>query len=322
MAIADNLQWVRKTLPFNLTHINCWLLQDEDGLTIVDTGVDTPQGRAEWERALSTHTLPLRCVLCTHMHPDHIGLAGWLVRKHKTQFMISRSEYLMCRTLVADTGRNAPDEALVFYRSAGFSEDELESYQSRFGGFGSMVSQLPDTYRRLQGGQTLQIGGYSWQTIATGGHSPEHICLYCREHNLLIAGDQLLPGITPNVSVWPTEPQANPLGEWLDGCRHLKDSIDRDCLVLPSHGKPFYGAHQRIQYIIDMHIQGLEQITAQLQRPTKVTELFSTLFHSRISESNRIMAAGETIAHLNYLVAQEQIGFEIQSDGSALYSRL
>lgn len=313
---------MRKSLPFALNHINCWLLQGEEGLTIVDTGVNSPESQDEWRRLLSATQQPLRRVVCTHMHPDHVGLSGWLMREYDTEFMMSRSEFLMCHTLVSDTGRTAPEDGIRFYRAAGFTSDELANYSTRFGGFGSMVYQLPDSYQRLQDGQTLQMADYSWKLIATGGHSPEHISLYCAERNILIAGDQLLPGITSNVSVWPTEPRANPLREWLDGLRYLKSSIPEDCLVLPAHGKVFQGAHQRIQYLIDMHLQGLEQLTERLKQPARAVDLFDILFRSRIDEGNRIMAVGETIAHLNYLLAENVISCTVQPDGSALYHRL
>lgn len=322
MQIAPGLQWVRKSLPFALNHINCWLLEGDDGLTIVDAGINSPDSRSEWQQIIASHDKPLKRVVCTHMHPDHVGLAGWLMREYDTEFMMSRSEFLMCRMLVSDTGRDAPQDGLRFYRSAGFAQDELENYGKRFGGFGSMVYQLPDSYIRLQDGETLRLAGDDWKLIATGGHSPEHISLYCAERNVLISGDQLLPGITSNVSVWPTEPDANPMKEWLDGCRYLMSVIPADCLVLPSHGKVFLGAHERLQYIIDMHLHGLEQITEKLQQPAKVTDLFEILFRSRIDEGNRIMAVGEAVANLNYLLAENTISREMQADGTALYQRV
>ncbi|HJW41150.1 MAG TPA: MBL fold metallo-hydrolase, partial [Rhizomicrobium sp.] len=140
----------------------------------------------------------------THMHPDHIGLAGWLVRKFDVELWITRTEFLMCRNLVADTGLEAPAEGLRFYRAAGFPEDLLENYRTRFGGFGHGVYKLPSAYRRIVEGDEIAIGDHLWRVVGGNGHSPEHACLWCAELNVFISGDQILPKISSNVSVHPT----------------------------------------------------------------------------------------------------------------------
>ena len=129
---------------------------------------------------------------------------------------MTREEYMLARVLVADTGKPAPEEGIRFYAAAGFSEEALASYKERFGFFGRLVSRLPESYVRIHEGDRLQLGRHEWRVLIGRGHSPEHACLYCEEQNLLISGDQVLPSISANVSVWPTEPEANPLKYWLD----------------------------------------------------------------------------------------------------------
>ena len=235
-------------MPFRLNHINVWSIDTHDGWVLVDTGLNNPDTVADW-LALMAHgplARPLQGVFATHMHPDHIGLAGWFTRRFGVPLHMSRLEYLTCRVMHADTNREAPPDGVLFNRCAGWSEAAIESYRSRFGSFGKHIHALPDSYRRLQDGDHVQLGKYGWRIITTGGHSPEHASLYCPDLKLLISGDQVLPKISSNVSVFASEPQANPLKEWYEGLDKLMRDVPNDVLVLPSHNEPFYGLHERL----------------------------------------------------------------------------
>jgi glyoxylase-like metal-dependent hydrolase (beta-lactamase superfamily II) len=254
------------------------------------------------------------------MHPDHVGLAGWITRKFDCRLWMSRLEYFACRMLVADTGREAPGDGVRFYRAAGWDEDALDSYRVRFGAFGKAVSRLPDGYKRLADGDELQIGGRRWRVIVGNGHSPEHACLLCEELNLFISGDQLLPRISSNVSVFPTEPDADPLSDWLFSCAKLKAAIPADVLVLPSHNEPFIGAHGRLQDLIDGHERALSRLEARLaQGPRRAVDLFGALFARKIGPDLFGMATGETIAHLNCLIARGRARRTLSPEGVAFY---
>ena len=207
-----------------LNHINLWLLEDGGGWTVVDTGINDRVTADAWKQLFAgpMRGRPIRRVIVTHLHPDHVGLAGWLVRKFDVQLWMTRTDYLMCRNLVADTGQEAPSEGVRFYRAAGFPESAIEDYKTRFGGFGRGVYKLPNAYRRMQEGDSIEIGEREWEVVIGRGHAPEHACLWCREDNLFISGDQILPRISSNISVFPTEPEANPLQDWLDSCAKLK----------------------------------------------------------------------------------------------------
>ncbi|MGE0740007.1 MAG: MBL fold metallo-hydrolase [Hyphomonadaceae bacterium] len=303
--IAPGVHWVRMPLPFALQWINLWLIEDGDGWTIVDTGVGLEQSREYW-RQIFDATLqgrPVKRVICTHMHPDHMGLAGWICRKFGATLYMSRLEYVTCRMLVADTGREAPEEGVRFYRGAGWDEDAIDSYKVRFGGFGKAVSRLPDAYRRLSDGDSIEIGGRVWRVITGNGHSPEHVCLYQDELKLFISGDQVLPRISSNVSVFPTEPEGDPLSDWINSCKKLLAAVPNDVLVLPAHNEPFRGLHERLQNLIDGHERALARLLHRLrQGPKRAIDLFVALFARRIGPDLLGMATGETIAHLNCLI--------------------
>lgn len=319
--VAPGVHWVRMRLPMQLNHINLWLLEDEGGWTVVDTGINDHVTADAWRTLFGGPMLgrPIRRVIVTHMHPDHVGLAGWLVRRFDVQLWMSRTDYLLCRNLVADTGQEAPAEGVRFYRAAGFSESAIEDYKTRFGGFGKGVYKLPNAYRRIQEGERIAIGGREWEVVVGRGHAPEHACLWCREDHLFISGDQILPRISSNVSVFPTEPEGNPLQDWLDSCAKLESLLPKDTLVLPSHNEPFRGAPLRLQELIEMHERNMDKLLTLCAEPKRAVDVFPALFRSRITSGNYGMATGESIAHLNCLIARGAMKRDVDPEGIDWY---
>jgi glyoxylase-like metal-dependent hydrolase (beta-lactamase superfamily II) len=308
-------------LPFQLNHINLWLLEDGADWVIVDTGVRNKETMALWESvfARTLNGRKVSRVIVTHLHPDHVGLAGWLCKKFDAPLLMSRTDYLLCRTLVMDTGRPAPDEGVRFYKAAGFPDDAIESYKQRFGGFGMGVYHLPQSYVRLREGQTLSIGGRRWRIVVGRGHAPEHVCLWSPEDGLMISGDQVLPRISSNVSVHPTEPEANPLQDWLDSCAEIRSRIPDGTLVFPAHGEPFRGVGVRMTQLIDGHEEGMVKLHALCREPKRAVDVFPALFRARITAGNFGMATGESIAHLNCLIGRGMMRRWRNEEGVDLY---
>lgn len=319
--VAQGVYWLRMPLPFALSHINLWLLEDGDGWTLVDTGVATEETRTIWHATFAGRMQgrkPSR-IIATHLHPDHAGCAGWLTQHFDVPLWMTREEYLLCRVLVADTGRIAPEAGDRFYRGAGFPPEELQNYHKIFGFFGKFVSALPESYKRMRDGEHFSVGESGWEVIVGRGHSPEHACLFNAAENLLISGDQLLPTISSNVSVYPTEPEAEPLGEWLASLAELKRRVPEDVLVLPAHGKPFRGANRRLDALIVEHESCLEQLIEFCREPRRAIDAFPVLFRTAVDRNNLIMATGESVAHLNYLLARGLIEVETRADGVRWY---
>jgi len=323
VAMTDGITWLRMPLPFSLNHINLWLLRDADGWVIVDTGVDTRTSREVWKTTFEDAMRgdPATHVIATHLHPDHVGCAGWLVEHFDVDLWMTREEYLLCRILVGDTGHEAPEEAIRFYKAAGFDDAQLQLYKDNFGMFGRVVGQLPQAYRRLQDRDVCSFAGHDWEIIVGRGHSPEHACLYDRARNILISGDQILPTISPNVSVWPTEPQADPLKDWFDSIDRLEKTLPDDALVLPAHGKPFRGVHVRLEQLRKEHTDNLDKLLETASAPRRAVDVFDVLFNSAISDSNRVMATGEAISHLTYLCNTGDMIAEQNGDGVMYYRR-
>lgn len=314
-------------MPLALDHINLWGLEDENGWAVVDAGLHTEETLAAWRHifAMASESRPLTRIFATHMHPDHIGMAGWLTRKFNCSLWMSQLEYLNCRVLIKDTGSVAPKEGIDFYRRAGWSDEAIESYQIRFGGYGKFIHPLPECYRRIKDGEEIKIGKNVWRVIVGSGHSPEHACFYCSELKLLISGDQVLPRISSNVSVYPAEPESNPMLDWLQSLQKIKREVSGDVLVLPSHNDCFYGLHERLDNLVSSQNNTFEHLRNALKEPKRVVDLFVTLFGRDIAPGDSgtyTLATGESLACLNYLLHRGEIVHQTDELGVNWYRRL
>lgn len=322
--VASGVHWMRMPLPYALNHINLWAVDDGDGWAVVDTGTRSEESVKVWAELLANLPDDRRVtrVFVTHMHPDHVGMAGWLTRKFGVQLWMTRLEYLTCRVMVSDTGREAPDNAIAFYRRAGWSDTALEAYRGRFGRFGASIHALPDSFCRMQDGDEVRIGAHVWQVIVGNGHSPEHACLYCPGLRLLISGDQVLPRISSNVSVFPIEPQANPMKDWMQSLDKLQREVPDNVLVLPAHNECFHGLHARLDALRNGQEKALTRLRDRLNEPRRVVDVFPALFARQISDADVQllgMATGEGIACLNYLVERGEASYEEDNSGVAWY---
>ena len=320
--VAPGVFWMRMPLGGPLSFINVWALKDGDGWALVDTGMQTSPTSKAWRQVIAGPLggKPITRVFVTHLHPDHVGLAGWITRKFHCRMWMTRLEYLQCRMLVADTGREAPQDAIDFYRAAGWDEEALENYKARFGGFGKAIYQLPDSFHRVRDGDEIMIGDHVWRVVVGSGHSPEHACLYCPALKLMISGDQVLPRISSNVSVFPTEPDGDPLTDWLVSLARIKTLVPDDVLVLPAHNDPFIGLHARIDHLIRGHERGLERLEKLLAEPKRSIDVFGSLFARKIGPELLGMATGESLAHLNCLLRRGRAVTE-QDDKGVLWYR-
>jgi glyoxylase-like metal-dependent hydrolase (beta-lactamase superfamily II) len=314
--VADGVLWLRLPLPMTLNHINIYAIADGEGWAVVDTGLRTKDSIAGWEAALAGPLGGMRVtqVICTHMHPDHIGLAGWLCERFDAPLKMTQLEYVTARMLLADTGP-APEDGAAFYRAAGWDAERIATWRTEYGMFGRGVFTMPRTYTRIAEGQMLRIGGDDWRVVIGNGHSPEHACLWRQADGVFIAGDQILPRISSNISIWPTEPLADPLHDWLTSLDRLAAMLPDDLLVLPGHGEPFTGVQARLEALTRGHQISLTRLERALQTPKRAIDVFSTLFARAVGDGLYGMATGESLAHLNHLEAQGRARRDRDADG-------
>jgi glyoxylase-like metal-dependent hydrolase (beta-lactamase superfamily II) len=320
--VVPGIYWMRMPLGGPLSFINVWAIRDGEGWALVDTGMQTSPTSKAWRKVIAEALggRPITRVFVTHLHPDHVGLAGWITRKFHCRLWMTRMEYMQCRVMSADTGREAPQDAVDFYRAAGWDDESLDNYLSRFGRFGKAIYQLPDSFRRIQDGEEIVIGEHVWRVVVGSGHSPEHGCLYCPDLKILISGDQVLPRISSNVSVFPTEPDGDPLTDWLVSLARIKDLVPDEVLVLPAHNDPFLGLHLRLDHLIRGHERSLDRLEKVLASPKRSIDVFGCLFARKIGPDLLGMATGESLAHLNCLIQRGLIDADKDEAGVVWYS--
>ncbi|MCA8867712.1 MAG: MBL fold metallo-hydrolase [Rhodobacteraceae bacterium] len=302
--IAEGILWIRLPLPMKLDHVNVYALRDDDGWTIVDTGFASKRSRAIWSTIMKgpLDDLPIKRVIVTHHHPDHIGLAGWFQSEFGAELWTSRTSWLFARMLTLDKHEVQKQETLAHYRAGGMSP---ELYQKRLSErpflFSDIVAPMPLGFRRIQEGEVITIGGRLWDIRMGNGHAPEHATFWCRDEPLVLAGDQILSSISPNIGVYATEPEADPVAEWLEACERLSHFADEESLVLPGHKLPFTGLPARMLALIENHHSALKRLAEHLKKPRTAAECFTILFKRPIGEAEYGLALVESMAHLNHL---------------------
>ena len=320
--IVPGVQWLRMPLPMALNHINLYLLEDADGWWLIDTGIAIGKTQELWEQVFATGLgdKPVKAVLSTHYHPDHIGMAGWLCERWQVPFYMTQAEYLSGLAFSRMQRDDFSWSSALYLQQAGYSAEQVENARKRFGGFGDYIKPMPSAYRRLVDGTSLVINGQRWRVVVGRGHCPEHACLYSETLNILISGDQVIPKITSNVSVMGGEPEANPLKEWLASHDRFLDILPPDALVLPAHNAPFHGLHARLRRLIEHHEEHLLALEeACLEGAPTAVELLPVLFKRTLDENQMGLALGECIAHLNYLHQRGQLARELNDLGQHIY---
>ena len=331
--IAAGVKWIRMPLPFALDHINIWLLRDQidgrEGWTVVDCGVARPEVQALWEKIFEDvlEGLPVLRVLVTHMHPDHVGLSGWLCERWKAPLWMTMTDYFIARYWSQPAGAgHAPggpngESAVVHFSRHGLRDPEaLEQIRQRAGYYPSLVVAPPAAFHRIMHGDSIRIGENAWQVIVGYGHAPEHATLYCEALNILISGDMVLPRISTNVSVFDYEPEADPLPLYLkslDRYAHLPE----DALVLPSHGKPFRGLHERIAQQHSHHADRLNEVLQACEQPMSTADIVPVLFKRKLDLHQLTFAMGEALAHLHALYFEGKLKRIQGEDGIYRFQR-
>jgi len=320
--VAPGVLWFRLPLPYQLNHVNIYLIEDDGGWRVVDTGLGTAECRAAWEALLAGPLAGQRLtsMFVTHYHPDHVGLAGWLAERFGLKLTMPRPEYLFALAMMSAPADLGADVHRPFYRQHGLSAQITELILSRGHEYLRRTSGIPNSYHRVQHGDSLRVGGRGFGVLTGGGHSLEQAMLYRPEDRLFFAADQVIAHISPNVSVQAIEPEQDALGTFLRSLRSLRETVAPDVLVLPGHGLPFYGMHTRIDELITHHEQRCAAITAACRLESlSVAGLLPHVFPRKLDEHQTGFAFGEVLAHVNYMLAGGELVLEPGLDGTDRY---
>jgi glyoxylase-like metal-dependent hydrolase (beta-lactamase superfamily II) len=316
--VAEGILWLRLPLPMALDHVNVYALADADGWTIIDTGMNSKKTRAIWETVLSGPLAgkPVARVLLTHHHPDHVGLVGWF-QDRGAELLTTRTAWLYARMLTLDVQDRPSAQSMQFYTRAGMPADMLAKRAAeRPFNFADVVAPMPLGFTRLDEGDSLTLAGRRWLVRLGQGHAPDHITLWSEDDGLVIGGDQLLPGISPNIGVYPTEPEADPLSDWLTATDSFKPHARMDQLVLPGHKLPFNGLPLRLHQLAENHHTALDRLLDHLRQPQTAAGCFPALFKRPIGEPEFGLALVEAVAHLNCLLRRGLVSRSLGADGA------
>ena len=317
--VAPGIRWISMPLPFKLDHINLWLIEDEGAWTIVDTGIGNDETRALWEKLLA-EPKPVSRIILTHYHPDHAGNAQWLCSRYGAELWMTQGEYLTAHAVHDGTAGYTTEAVLDVFRRNGLDKERFGRMSGRGNRYAQLVPGFPRAYRRVIEGDRLRINGNEWRAIVGYGHAPEHLSLYCEKLNVVIAGDMLLSTISTNVSVWSIDPEGDPLRLFLASIARYRE-LPEDVFVLPSHGKPFRGAHERVAELEKHHQDRFREVINSLsEAPRSAGELLSVLFRRPLDAHQTFFAMGEAIAHLHYLYYAGRAKRSLGSDGIMRYA--
>ena len=320
--VAPGILWLRMPLPFQLDHINLWLLRDGNGWAIVDTGFPDDAVRATWGQILDRLDGPVTRLIVTHFHPDHLGLASWLMEKTGAPLWMTTGEFLTAHVVWNEVGGHGARFMVEQFRQHGLDAERLAKFEKRGSGYRKAVPALPDYYERVMAGDVLTVDGKKWQIIIGHGHAPEHMALYCAELGVLISGDMLLPRISTNISVFAATPGADALRWYLDSLDVLAREMPAETLVLPSHGLPFVGVQERVGDLHAHHAERLQALENSCQQaPQSAAGLLEVLFNRALDTHQTMFAMGEAIAHLNYLEQAGRLSRNTDADGVIRYLR-
>lgn len=312
--IVEGLLWLRMPLPFALDHINLWLLRDGAGWAIVDCGFGSDPTKAAWDEIFRTHG-PITRVIATHYHPDHVGLAGWLTQRWNVELWMTEAEYLTAHAVWEGTAGYGGNALAELFHAHGLDAEGVAAINGRGNAYRRSVTELPLRFRRITEGDRLAIGAHTWKVIVGHGHAPEHASLHCEDLGILISGDMLLPKISTNTSVWSTEPEGDPVGQFLRSIARYTD-LPPDTLVLPAHGLPFRGIATRVAALQQHHRDRLTELReACTGKPVTAAEVLPVLFRRKLDSHQLYFAMGEAIAHLNRLLAEGAVTRASGSDG-------
>ena len=324
IAVAPGIRWLRMPLPFALDHINLWLMERDEGLTLVDTGYANAPTRELWEGhfAGTLGGRPVTSIVATHCHPDHLGNAAWLAERFGCAVTMTHGEFMSAHAIIDERAAHAPADTCELFRLHGMSAADVSAQAARGNQYKRGVPVAPSSFDRIKDGDRLRAAGHDWRVIAGYGHSSEHASLFSEALRVLVAGDMLLPRISTNVSVWPADANGDPLGRFLASLSSF-ESLPPDTLVLPSHGLPFRGIAMRVEQLRAHHEARLGELLdamAAAARPVTAADMVPVLFRRELDLQQRFFAMGEAIAHLNHLWHRHRIARLRAADGSLRFA--
>lgn len=313
--VAGGVYSFKIPLPYNFGAVNCYLLPDREVWWVVDPGLNDPSSRVIWRRELDVMGLrftDIAGIIVTHLHPDHLGGAGWLQERSGAGVYMTETDFNLIRRFWEPGGEQiwAGGSQLVKH---GTPPDMAAKIERIMSAYRNWLQPFP-VIKALAGGEIIRIGRRAWEVLSTPGHSDGHICLYDRADGILMAGDHLLAETVPNVSSFPGC-RPNPLKDYLNSL-DLLAALPVN-LVLPGHGEKFGHVRERIEELAGHHRKRLEYVRLSALEGRTAFEVCRRVFGSGLSLHETRFAMGQTLSYLNCLT---QAGCLVESEeGVVIY---
>jgi glyoxylase-like metal-dependent hydrolase (beta-lactamase superfamily II) len=290
-ALPEGVRQLTLPLPTRPGHVHAYLLEGDEGWTVVDTGVGLPDAKELWRAELEKAGGRVARIFVTHFHPDHVGASADLHELTDAPVYQGALDYAQCELV---WGNPAWSERLVdWFRLQGAPEEVTAELVGQ--------SSLYRPFIRYQADPVLVEAGESldgWELVAAAGHADGQLCLL--KDGVLVAADHLLAQITPTVGLWPAS-RPDPLGDYLAA---LERTIELEArIALPGHGDVVADPGARARELQEHHRVRLEEAHAALgSEPRTGYELSFPLFGDDLKPSARRFAVAETLSHVERLV--------------------
>jgi glyoxylase-like metal-dependent hydrolase (beta-lactamase superfamily II) len=318
--VVSGLYWVRLPVPLRLNHVNCWLLDNGPGWTLIDCGMNTDDIFEIWDKLWRglLRSRPLQNLTLTHAHIDHIGFAGYLVKEMKCSVRLPFAEWLNGWMMWHEREEGLNEQFASYMKRNGAADEDAAAVMGAQRPSKYLGLRPPREFSRIKDGDAVTMGQRDWRVITAGGHSPEHASFYCEKDKILIAGDQVLSHITPSVIVPSAQPDANPMQEYLDSLKRFEE-LPADTLVLPSHGLPFRNLHARLRQLREHHQARLDDMASFVTERTTAFAIVQEVF-PRVLHENPRQAFGEALAHLNMLASTGKLTREVDANSAISFA--
>ncbi|MBL4606503.1 MAG: MBL fold metallo-hydrolase [Pseudomonadales bacterium] len=309
--IAEGLHVLRQPMLHNPDHINCYLIEGDKGLTIVDTGIPSEDCYKNWQMLLDS---PLGAkgverIYLTHAHPDHVGGAKWLQENTGAPIVMPGNEVDAVQRMWRGASDNR-DSVAEFFTSWGVPEDSLNAVYAMQDGFKYGCPDLDElNVETFNEGFSMDIGGRTWKTVDGYGHTPHNAALFCEKDGIMISGDQVLTSIFPNVSIWWGS-ELNPLQSYMDSLNHYKTHSIK--VIYPAHGGTLENVNKRIDAILNFNQIRLDRAVKYLtEAPQNAFEAIPGVLNKKRNPMMISLLAGQVFAIFNCLEKQgliEKVG--------------